>query len=50
MGKGGMDSDIRLSFWLGVLAYHVLFLVLFRFVYRLSKIENLRENLPEREA
>lgn len=25
-------------------------LVLFRFVYRLSKIENLKENLPEREA
>ncbi|EMI72060.1 cytochrome c biogenesis protein CcsA [Leptospira noguchii] len=50
MGKGGMDSDIRLSFWLGVFAYHVLFLVLFRFVYRLSKIEDLRENLPEREA
>ncbi len=50
LGKGGMDSDIRLSFWMGVLAYHVLFLVLFRFAYRLSKIEDLRESLPEREG
>ncbi|MBM9578344.1 cytochrome c biogenesis protein CcsA [Leptospira sp. 201903070] len=49
LGKGGMDSDIRQSFWLGVLAYHILFLVLFRFAYRLAKIGDLRENLPERE-
>ncbi|MCG6169064.1 cytochrome c biogenesis protein [Leptospira sp. FAT2] len=49
LGKGGMDSDIRMSFWLGVLAYHILFLVLIRFAYRLAKIEDLRESLPERE-
>ncbi|TGK34596.1 ABC transporter permease [Leptospira gomenensis] len=49
LGKGGMDSDIRISFWLGVLAYHILFLVLFRFVYRLAKIADLKENLPEKE-
>ena len=45
LGKGGMDSDMRLAFWLGVFAYHILFLVLFRLIFRFDRISILRQKL-----
>ncbi|PJZ69108.1 ABC transporter permease [Leptospira perolatii] len=46
LGKGGMDPDMRISFWSGVLGYHLLFLVLYRMVYRLDKTKALKEEMP----
>ncbi|EQA45486.1 cytochrome c assembly protein [Leptospira broomii serovar Hurstbridge str. 5399] len=46
LGKGGMDPDMRAAFWAGVLGYHLLFLVLYRLVYRLDKSFAIREELP----
>ncbi|TGK12317.1 ABC transporter permease [Leptospira fletcheri] len=45
LGKGGMDPDMKSAFWAGVLGYHVLFLVLYRLVYRLDKSLAAREDL-----
>ncbi len=45
LGKGGMDSDMRLSFWISVFSFHFLFLVFFILAYRFQKIQNLREKL-----
>ncbi|TGK35746.1 cytochrome c biogenesis protein CcsA [Leptospira andrefontaineae] len=45
LGKKGMDPDMRISFWFGILAYHLLFLILYRIVYRLDKIKAVREEL-----
>jgi heme exporter protein C len=38
LGKGGMDKDMRDTFWINVLAYHILFLVLFLIIYRKDKL------------
>lgn len=46
LGKGGMDPDMKAAFWAGVLGYHLLFLVLYRLVYRLDKTFAIREELP----
>ena len=40
---GSIDTDMRVTFWLCVLAYHVLFLVLFKIIYRYDRIVVLRE-------
>jgi heme exporter protein C len=45
LGKGGMDPDMRLTFWVNVVAYHLLFLLLFLVFYRKSKIEQIKERL-----
>nr|WP_246052206.1 cytochrome c biogenesis protein CcsA [Leptospira idonii] len=50
LGKGGMDSDMKISFWLSVLAYHFLFLILFLIVYRTQKILSYRETLRAERA
>lgn len=42
LGKGGMEPEMRIAFWSGVLAYHLLFLVIFRIVYRSAKIAYVR--------
>ncbi len=39
LGKGGMDFDIKLTFWINVLAYHLLFLVIFFILYNHAKIK-----------
>ncbi|MCZ8343888.1 MAG: cytochrome c biogenesis protein CcsA [Leptospira sp.] len=45
LGKGGMDADMRLSFWISVFSFHLLFLVFFVVAYRFQKLQNLRQNL-----
>ena len=39
LGKGGMDRDMKETFWINVLAYHILFLVLFLVIYRKDKLD-----------
>ena len=39
LGKGGMDKDMKETFWINVLAYHILFLVLFLVIYRKDKLD-----------
>ncbi|MCW7493265.1 cytochrome c biogenesis protein [Leptospira sp. 2 VSF19] len=45
LGKGGMDSDMKLSMWLGVFAFHFLFLILFLVSNRTEKIQDIRSKL-----
>lgn len=45
LGKSGMDSDMRISFWLSVFAYHILFLNLFFVVRRKIKIDLTLEEI-----
>jgi heme exporter protein C len=45
LGKGGMDPDMKLTFWVNVLAYHFLFLLLFFIFFRQSKLEQIKERL-----
>ena len=49
LGKGGMDTDMRLTFWINILAYHILFLVIFNLIYRREKLEFLLEELRVHE-
>ncbi|WCL51124.1 cytochrome c biogenesis protein [Leptospira sp. GIMC2001] len=42
LGKGGMETDMRIAFYLNVLAFHILFLVFIRIAYRLENIQNFR--------
>ena len=37
--KGGMDQDMAFAFWLNIVAYHLLFLLLFRITYRFEKLK-----------
>ncbi|MCB1140661.1 MAG: cytochrome c biogenesis protein CcsA [Leptospiraceae bacterium] len=39
LGKGGMDPSMRLTFWINILAYHLLFWALFTLLFRKEKIE-----------
>jgi heme exporter protein C len=48
LGKGGMDPDMKFSFYMAVLGYHFLFLVLIRISYRQQKIESGKEILLEK--
>jgi heme exporter protein C len=45
--KGSMDTDMRITFWLSVIAYHLLFLVLFLIIYRFDKTSSLLKRLRE---
>ncbi|MCW7462858.1 cytochrome c biogenesis protein CcsA [Leptospira limi] len=45
LGKGGMDSDMKQTMWLGVLAYHFLFLFLFFLSNRNEKIQEIKNHL-----
>ncbi|MDX1960247.1 MAG: cytochrome c biogenesis protein CcsA [Leptospiraceae bacterium] len=45
LGKGGMDPDMRITFWISVIAYHILFLVLFLIIYRYDKTKEYVERL-----
>ncbi len=45
LGKSGMDSDMRISFWLSVFAYHILFLNLFFIVQKKIKIDLTLEEI-----
>jgi len=47
LGKGGMDSDMRLTFWLSVIAYHLLFLLLFLLIYRHDKTSELLKKIRQ---
>lgn len=50
LGKGGMDSDMKQSMWLGVLAFHFLFLFLFLVSNRTEKIQDIRSKLKSELA
>jgi heme exporter protein C len=39
LGKSGMDSDMKLSFWFSVISFHLLFLFLFRIIHRNIQIQ-----------
>ncbi|MBK8393755.1 MAG: cytochrome c biogenesis protein CcsA [Leptospiraceae bacterium] len=39
LGKGGMDKDMKETFWINILAYHILFLILFLIIYRKDKLD-----------
>lgn len=43
LGKGGMDPDMKVAFYLNVLAYHLLFLLLIRLAYRLQNLRSIRD-------
>jgi len=43
LGKGGMDSDMKMTFWFSILAFHFLFLLLFLLTYRTQKILSIRD-------
>lgn len=43
LGKGGMDADMKLTFWVNILAYHLLFLILFFILYNQAKIQQEAE-------
>jgi heme exporter protein C len=45
LGKSGMDSDMRISFWLSVFSYHILFLNLFFIIQRKIKIDFYLEEI-----
>ncbi len=47
LGKGGMDGDMRSTFWFSILAFHFLFLLLFVLTYRTQKILSLRDIVRE---
>jgi len=45
LGKGGMDIDMKITFWINIGAYHTLFLLFFFIIYRNDKINFLLEEL-----
>lgn len=45
LGKGGMDSDMKITFWFSIFAFHLLFLILFLLTYRTQKILSIRDRL-----
>ncbi len=45
LGKSGMDKDMKLTFWLNVLAYHILFLNLLIIMIRKNKLEYKLEEI-----
>jgi heme exporter protein C len=45
LGKTGMDSDMRISFWLNVFAYHILFLNLLFILIHKNKLEYKLEEI-----
>ncbi len=49
LGKGGMDLDMKLTFWINIIAYHFLFLLLFFLIYQSDKIRFLLEELRVQE-
>jgi heme exporter protein C len=49
LGKGGMDIDMKLTFWINIAAYHFLFLLLFFLLYRNDKIDFLLKELRVQE-
>lgn len=49
LGKGGMDLDMKITFWINILAYHFLFLLLFFLIYRNDKTLFLLEELRVQE-
>ncbi len=49
LGKGGMDPDMKLTFWISILSYHILFLILFSIIHKKEKLDFLLEELRIRE-
>lgn len=47
LGKGGMEPDMKLTFWINVFAFHVLFLLLFVIIHRYDKTRALLEELRQ---
>jgi heme exporter protein C len=45
LGKGGMDNDMKMTFWFSILAFHFLFLLFFLLTYRTQKILFFRDSL-----
>lgn len=45
LGKGGMDPDMKISFYLNVFAYHLLFLLLLRIAYRLENLKAISQKV-----
>lgn len=45
LGEGGMDQDMRVTFYLCVLGYHLLFLLLFKIVYRFNGLKEFAEDI-----
>ncbi|HMV45716.1 MAG TPA: cytochrome c biogenesis protein CcsA [Leptospiraceae bacterium] len=45
LGRGGMDKDMKETFWVNVLAYHILFLILFLIIYRKEKLDSKLEQV-----
>ncbi len=45
LGEGGMDPDMRISFYLSVIAYHFLFLLFTRITYRFQILKDAQELL-----
>ncbi|MDF3819037.1 cytochrome c biogenesis protein CcsA [Leptospira sp. 96542] len=45
LGKGGMDLDMKQTFWISVLSYHFLFLIFFLLTNRSEKIQSLRNTI-----
>lgn len=47
LGKSGMDSDMKLAFFMSVFAYHVLFLLLFIIIHRYAATQSLLTYLKQ---
>lgn len=45
LGKGGMDYDMKITFWFSIFSYHFLFLAFFVLSYRLEKLQFTRRVL-----
>ncbi|WP_210412828.1 cytochrome c biogenesis protein CcsA [Leptospira ognonensis] len=45
LGKGGMDPDMKITFWFSIFAFHLLFLILFLLTYRTQKILSIRDRI-----
>ncbi|MCB1178904.1 MAG: cytochrome c biogenesis protein CcsA [Leptospiraceae bacterium] len=49
LGKSGMDKDMKETFWINIIAYHLLFLLLFLILHRHSIIEVILEKVRQEE-
>lgn len=49
LGKGGMDMDMKTTFWINIFAYHILFLIIFWLIHRTDKMEFLVDELRSHE-
>ncbi|MBE7410950.1 MAG: cytochrome c biogenesis protein [Leptospiraceae bacterium] len=47
LSKGGMESDMKIAFWLNIIAYHLFFLILFIIIYRNEKLNDTIDYLKE---